>query len=261
MIPLTIKLLLPIITLIIALITLGLQHKWRDRRTKNHRIVKGALVSLLIIIAILSLVLVYIDDNQLSTMLDNQTQLLTESKESKEIAIEQRDCLYKRFDSLETYIKPIQELAQKKYPDLREDEALKKLALDVESIKIKTKELDLRTKERLFTPDQVENMKSYLSGFHSRVTIKSIMGDVESISYSSKIKKIFTDSGWNVTSKRVMPQKPIYGLEIYVLGKPIPETAKIVQTAFQKINIQVEFKRNVQKDPDVVELIIGSKRH
>jgi hypothetical protein len=73
-----IKLLPPILALLSGILHLGLANKWRDRRTKKHRVVLGLTV-IIMILAMLATLWIIIEDDKKERLAQEKLNMLQEN--------------------------------------------------------------------------------------------------------------------------------------------------------------------------------------
>lgn len=118
-----------------------LEYKWHDKRTKKHKAIRSLLIFIMILGFLTASLLTIYDDRQVN----NQISKLEELKKSAEDAtldavkreskaVEERTKIQNELIQLKDEIKPIVELAMKKYPELNLTDAIAKLKEDVENL-------------------------------------------------------------------------------------------------------------------------------
>lgn len=136
-----------------GLLQIGLEYKWHDKRTKKHKRIRCLLIFLMIIGFLAASFLVFYDDRQSEKQIKSLTELKSgfekeasdaEERESK--AIEDRERIKKELDELQEQIKPVIQLATEKYPSLDIEDALAKLAEEVQDLQKQNEELQRQTK-------------------------------------------------------------------------------------------------------------------
>lgn len=151
-----------------GLLQIGLEYKWHDKRTKEHKRVRYLLVGLMILGWLSASFLVVYDDiqsaKQLKTITDSKDaaekakENAEEAKETAEEAaraaeerelkaVEAREQIKKELEALQEQIKPVVALATAKYPSLDVNSALLNLANDVQKLQKENEELRNQTKE------------------------------------------------------------------------------------------------------------------
>ncbi|MCK4654465.1 MAG: hypothetical protein KAU01_08465 [Candidatus Cloacimonetes bacterium] len=138
---LILKIVFPILTLAIAFINLELQNKWKDSRTKKHKLFTKGLIYLMVFTAILSIVFVLISESEFNQLLENQSNLITQTENSiiaaderESLAINQREKLEIHLLKLEKQIVPFVEWGTLYYPNESAEKALVKILDDLNSI-------------------------------------------------------------------------------------------------------------------------------
>ncbi len=107
-------------TALTGLLNFGLEHRWRDRRTKRHKRWRRALLALLIASSTSAIVVVVVDDNQSATReADAQSD---------------RETLVQGIAKLHTTLEPFMELASARHPSLDPDAALTSLHREIISL-------------------------------------------------------------------------------------------------------------------------------
>lgn len=174
------KLFVILLPAIVALLQIGLEYKWNDKRTNTHKKVRFILISVIVVGCLASVILVVYDDKK--------------SAERESEAIESRKRIKIELENLQHQIKPVLKLVSEKYPKLDIENALHKFSTDIENlqkqngeIKKKTKQLEKRA---FFQPIQEQQMNiifERLNQFLSTVERKKIT--VKVICESGNIKR------------------------------------------------------------------------
>jgi len=158
---LILKTVFPVLTLAIAFINLELQNKWKNSRTKKHKLIKRSLIYLMVFTALLSIVFVLISESEFNQLLENQSNLITQTENSKiaaeereALAINQRERLEIQFSKLEKQIVPFVEWGTRFYPNESVDTALAKILDDLNSIAHK-----IEKSEELLNPNKINSLK------------------------------------------------------------------------------------------------------
>jgi len=154
------KLLSPFLALISGILHLGLASKWRDRRTKKHQRILNFTIIIMVLAFIPTAVTIY-DEDIKSKKYQNELKItrkeLTATKE-------------KVYD-IDNKLAPFISLAQKKYPNMSEKNALDELRAE------------------LYNP------KARIMAFLDRITSAKGMSDSDAIKLISLTKQLITFNG------------------------------------------------------------------
>ncbi len=150
------KISFPIITLIIALINLGLQHRWKDKRTKKHKIIKRFLIFSMVLTALLSIVFIKISENEFKQILNNQINLRIEAEARDSLARKQRDRLENRLTNIEKKFEPFVMMGKRIYPKKSSEEALNNILIDLNNLANSIKKTEARLNSNLISSISIE---------------------------------------------------------------------------------------------------------
>lgn len=131
------KLLAPFITLIIAILQLLLNYKWRDKRTKKFKRGHFLLFLLLIVAAFSSGLIIYIDDNREET-LNRQLNLITLQNDSLKTLVNR---IEQEIVKVNVSLEPFVNFAKQRFPEQDTKEALEKLAGELKELRRDVTEL------------------------------------------------------------------------------------------------------------------------
>lgn len=119
------KILISVLSSFIALLGIGLEYKWHDKKTKWHKRIRNILITLIILSAAGAIYVIYKDE-------------LRVQKDIQQ-AQEDRSALQKQLVDLNSKLDPFIELARSRYPKETTDLALQKLMNDMSELKSKTR--------------------------------------------------------------------------------------------------------------------------
>jgi len=147
------KLLLPILTLSVALVQIELEYRWHDRRTKRHRWVRRILILFIIVASFITLNVVYqnhqdslIRDQTLKEIKNQGEESLRAAEERERKAQNERNFLEKQIVALNGKLDPFVEIAKVRYPNVSEEAALSKLAEDVKDLQKRAQQLEVEAR-------------------------------------------------------------------------------------------------------------------
>lgn len=169
-----------------SFVQINLEHRWHDQRTKKHRIYKGILYVLMVLGFLSASILIYYDDRQVQEQLQTLKELKSNAQESQKnaekreaVANRNQEQIEKQLDSLENQMKPILNLAARKYPTLDTNSALLNITADIQNLQRQNEELKEKTTDLeqrdVFCPPSArikalveERLKQILSTFSDR---------------------------------------------------------------------------------------------
>jgi hypothetical protein len=142
------KVTVPSIVLIGAVIQYLIDYIWHDKRTKRHRRARLALFVFIVIAGTATVGLVVLDhissedqQNTLNQLREEQRNANNAANQREQGAKRERAALEAQIESLEIKLEPFTKIAQSKYPDQSADDALAKLADEMKSIKDATNKI------------------------------------------------------------------------------------------------------------------------
>ena len=161
---LALKILSPISIFGVFILNLIIDHYWRDKRTKRYKLTRKALIIVMILFTIVSVILIVESDsdlNELHKKIDPFIEIAQNKFPNKNIdnalkklpnefnmlnaklmeAKNERANLKVEINSLESKLDPFIKLALNKYPNISIEEALEKLAGEIEILKKQSAEL------------------------------------------------------------------------------------------------------------------------
>ena len=151
---LTAKIVSIVLTLLAALAQYALDYKWKDRRTRAFSRARVGLLSIYTIGAMVSMILVVIDDEQSSRLVgglveirDSLSTQANKSAQREQAAISSNDRVQSELINLKNSLSAFQQLASKRFPLDPPDIALSKLVSEVSSLQKRTSQLEHSTAE------------------------------------------------------------------------------------------------------------------
>ena len=266
----------------IGLIHIGLEYKWHDKRTKRHKQIRFILISLMIISFLAASVLVFLDDRQSKKQIQELSKLNISHEKTAEVAakreneaIEDRERIKNELYILQEEIKPVVQLATKKYPDLDTKNALFKLAEEIQNLQKQNEELiqgkneliksnnqliksiDNYQKENIKLKNQVESLKKRTENIDSISNGVTRIGDLV---YSKKGTTIKVNSVGNIVLEQINKAKQAYregDVDKAILifketeksyPKDFPEGAKILKAKYLCKKENFNYALNVLKE-------------
>lgn len=189
--------------LCMSLLEYVVNHKWRDKRTKEYRKSSKILLILILLFGAISVASVCIDYQNNSKNLQD-----VERREIK--AISQRDEIRSKLLKIESQLAPFIKLATKKYQQVAPEKALENLANEIRDLRLKTLQLEqkttnLETREsfRSLNKEKHDHILNLLTNFRTRYGNKSFtihisaMNDRQCIILANELKDLLKEAGFN----------------------------------------------------------------
>lgn len=160
---------------------------------------------------------------------------------------------------------PFENLAKKMFPNEEADVALSKLQTELEHLKARTLDLESKSLPRLISEIQKKGLtdrllKFYQKGF-KKIKIYSVLGDQESFSYATQLKKIFESANWTVEGiNEAKYDQPMIGFFISSPSDPAPDYINEFYAILIESGFDVEGNLNPQLGKSELKIIIGSKK-
>lgn len=256
----SIKILAIAITALLGLLQIGLEYKWKDRRTKKHKKIRSLLIALMIIGSLTAVFLVIYDDRESEKQIQSLTFLqISAEKSAKDAkyqisslsnlklsadkaaleaekrehkAQEDRIRIQSELDKINDQMKPLIDIATANYPNLSTDNALKQLTDRIKTIDaslVNTKkelestkqELLRKTSDRSLTREQKHSLKSSLGGVTGLVIIKADFSNSEAQMFADQIKDAMEQTELEVTEKVNTELMSLYAKGIRMLVNDI----------------------------------------
>lgn len=246
-----------------GLLQIGLDYRWRDKRTKFHKSIRLLLIVLMVIGSITALALLIYDDkdskeqiksltflkdsaeksakdaesqiNSLTNLRLNAEKAALEAERRELIAQEDRRKIQVELDKINEQMKPLFDIAVAKYPNVSADKALLKLAGRINSIEAETvntkkelentkQELILKTTDRKLTQEQEQLLIESLSGITGKVIVNADLLDSEANMYANQIKTALSETNLEVVNQPSTGIVSLYGKGIGVLVMDVKNT-------------------------------------
>ena len=191
---LLLKLLAPLLVLITTLLRIGLDYKWRDRRTKRHHSrLTVVLVSVMVLAAVTTLFVIYHDHQSFADQeiklseIHVQAQKAVESAEARErSAHEERNVLQRHIVALSERLDPFVELATARYPGSAVEDALASLLSEIKELQADA----LRARRGI-------TVTYDYTGYQRTTGPGKITGDPGRTSIYPQIKKLHDEEKWS----------------------------------------------------------------
>lgn len=258
-----IKIIAIIITTASGLLQIGLEYRWRDKRTKFHKSIRSLLIVLMVIGSITAVTLLIYDDkdskeqiksltflknsaeksakdaesqiNSLTILRLNAERTALEAEKRELKAQEDRSKIQGELDKINEQMKPLLDIAVAKYPNVSADKALRQLAERINSIEAETvntkkelentkQELILKTSDRKLTKEQEQFLIQSLSGISGKVIVNADLADSEANMYANQIKAALSETNLEVVNQPSTGIVSLYRKGIVVLVMDIKNT-------------------------------------
>ena len=170
-----------------GLLQVGLDYRWREKRTSAHKRVRWVMLATMVVAAMVASALVVHDDQEMSAQVETLQGLKQSAETARadaaaraQAAQRDRDEMKLKLVSLETAVKPIVAVATARYPQLESADALTRLADEVQSLQQRSEAFEDRTRElasrdtfRTLSPsirdNVVRSLRAALASLDSRV--------------------------------------------------------------------------------------------
>lgn len=143
------KLIAPFVALIATVLQFFLDDKWHDKRTKEYKRGRYLLLFSIIITAIVSGVIIYLDDAgskgldyQLGRIQGQNDSLKTLITQIQENTHQERKALESEIKNLNSSLEPFRLIAERRFSNVSRSEALSKLAERIEKVESQVKDVD-----------------------------------------------------------------------------------------------------------------------
>jgi hypothetical protein len=149
-----------------------------------------------------------------------------EADKNEKILNKKIDSLLDDNEKIMFKLEPFEKLAQKMFPNEKSEIALSKLQKEIEIIKIRTLDLEVKNQPRSINDSQRKSLFTsmhnlYSLGYH-KIRIISVLGDQESLNYANQFKDLFRSVKWEVVGEQGIFVKAPIGLIIYSPNDPAP---------------------------------------
>ncbi len=165
------KIILQLLIGIGLILTVFLDYKWQDKRTKEFKISRNILFALTFLVLLISIKIIYDDETERSyEKIERQKQLnsmVDSLSEIKSISF-----------ALKQQLEPIIQLAKTRYPNLEPGEAWKMIKKDIDSLQNRTFELEVVNKNNLLEKTNFEKLKRTEPKFTCNLRLEIDKGEV-----------------------------------------------------------------------------------
>jgi hypothetical protein len=263
---LTLKLVLHVLAVLMAILVALLDYRWSDKRTRRFKNTRTVLFILLIISLLLSVGVVVRDDRdkraELITLQQALADLRIQGARADEAADQRGRQQAQQLEEIKQQLAPFLAIANERYPNSTTSDALHKLATEVKAIQGKTALLEERSLPRSISNQARISAASVLKAESGQeVSVSSVWGDQEALQLALEIKGIFESSGWKVLGVyNVGYSVPVLGI-LMSTGKA-QETAKLVSVVHalraMDFDPKAVFDSNIPAER--VDILVGTKK-
>jgi hypothetical protein len=138
------KLIAPFAAFVVVILQFLLEHRWKDRRTKQFKKSRLLLFWFIVISAVVSGAIIYFDDENSKELGSNLAEIKEKNDSLKTLVIQieqgahhERLTLQEEIRKLHSSLDPFRAIATQRFADLSESEALSQLANDVQQLGIR----------------------------------------------------------------------------------------------------------------------------
>jgi len=162
---------------------------------------------------------------------------------------------------LKKQLSPFEKIAERIYPAVERDDALKKLASDVDGMRQETQKLKQIASPRKLTDTQIAGLVKSLSQLKGeQVDLTIPMGDTEAFSYADQFKNAFLQAGMMVRGiNQAAFTGPMPGLLISVPTENLSPKVNVFVTALRSSGLDIGGNKDASKSGTDIFFIVGSK--
>jgi hypothetical protein len=110
---------------------------------------------------------------------------------------------------------------------------------------------------------QIDKIKiiEILNKFNNKeVSITSVLGDTEALSFAEQLKEVFTQAGWKVDGiNQAVYKKAVNGIIIKIKNKALPDHIKAIVRSLILIRMKPTAWLNPDNSEEKVDIIVGSR--
>ena len=228
---------LPFLILVVGLLELGLEYKWRDRRTRANRRVRYGMVVSMVLVAAMSVYVANTNQRELQTAEEQREQL----QSSLDKARTQRDALQASVSEVSDRLEPFLALAREIRPDASETEALAALQSQIRELRDQAASIDGRTPRGL-SPEQREIL---LRSLKPNCVGERKMGfmsdpDPEAHTFGKRLQRLFSEAGWSTHYVVQIPLSTRSGLFFLVKQDKLEGCAKQALEALLLAGLRID---------------------
>lgn len=159
------KIILQLVVGIGLMLTLFLDYKWYDKRTKKIKVSRNVLLSITMIALLMSVFSIYIEEAE------KKVEKIAYQKQIKSMVdslSEIKSISFKMSQQLE----PIIQLAKSRYPNLSTDDAMRMIKKELDSLQIRTFELEEINRSNLLETEKFEKLKRTKPNFNCNLRLE-----------------------------------------------------------------------------------------
>ena len=222
----------------------------------------GVRAALITTIGIIFVAGMYIANSRSNLVKNNQNYINKIAKQKVTIHSLEQDCLTRdnKIQLLETQLTPFKTIALEKYTG-SEQEALQKLAENLETLEQKTSALEKRLKPRSLSVKQISILTEKTNTVKNiKIHFLLIASDPEAEFFKNQIKDSLLKGGWTIEKDEIALAGAFQGITLYASQDPPNQAVQILYQSLKEFGFELSMIRDITLPDNTIGIKIGKKK-
>ena len=222
----------------------------------------GVRVALITTIGIIFVAGMHIANSRSNLVKNNQDYINKIAKQKDTIHSLEQDCLTRdnKIQLLETQLTPFKTIALEKYTG-SEQEALQKLAENLETLEQKTSALEKRLKPRSLSAKQISILTEKTNTVKNiKIHFLLIASDPEAEFFKNQIKDSLLKGGWTIEKDEIALAGAFQGITLYASQDPPNQAVQILYQSLKEFGFELSMIRDITLPDNTIGIKIGKKK-